>query len=80
MEKDEYLKYRRDDTKEFTPVLHFYYLLKGGMIGDEGMFMKQYTRWVLAKSLGFFEDFKRNLARVNQMVIKELDEYFSINT
>ena len=57
MTREEFESYYFDQTKEVTPVMFFYYKLKGGHL-DEESFIYYFKRWaaLLAFKIRFYID------------------------
>jgi hypothetical protein len=69
MTKEQYLEYVKDDKKEVTPLMFFYYKLKGGT-ANEFEFYGAWAKWVLLVP--------RQLAGIYRNVFKDLNEHFKI--
>lgn len=69
MTRDEYLGYLNDQTKEVTPVMWFFYNLKGGSL-SRGAFENAFQQW--AAQLGFL------MGAVHSFVFTELNKHFKV--
>jgi hypothetical protein len=69
MNKEEYLEYVEDEKKEVTPLMFFYYKLKGGT-ANEVEFYNAWGKWVMWQ--------QASLARIYRKVFENLNEHFKV--
>lgn len=74
MDKQEYLRIRNDSSADMLPVVHTYYLMKGGIIKDEYDFMVYLGKWILRNHLNF----GHAIGRINVFVIRKMDQHFGV--
>ena len=69
MSKEEYLEYVNDQTKEITPLMYFFYKLKGGTYGEQEFF-EAWRTWSAKMSIF--------MGGIHYHVFTELNKHFKI--
>lgn len=74
MTKEQYLQIRNDPEADSLPVIHFYYLSRGGTLKSLDVFNQAFSMWLLRNAYPV----KFVLGKCVEMSYKGLDEYFNI--
>lgn len=70
MSREEFIEYLQDPTKEVTPVMFFYYKLKGGT-ANKAAFEFAFMRWMAHRSL--------TMSSIIFSVFNNLKQHFKID-